>query len=291
VGAFLEERIDTAIRIGFAAEDSYALVPSTTQGGARYVWLVNGKPYREFDISYIKARTKLFEEVSSLYHRTYGGYAGFRVRSNDDFSTANDGISAYTATDCILDEIGAGLYQLVKEYGRGKPGLPGIGRPRRTLFKPVQGQWAIAVAGQELPDTQYSVDSTTGQVQMAANKSRAITGISQAAQAVLTVGANTFAVGESVVISDVSGMTQINELRALITARTTTTITVDINSSAFSAYVSGGTVQTNPIAGEVVTGGCEFDIPCAFDSRFSIEAFSQDHREVAGLRLIELLDP
>lgn len=291
MGAFLEERLDVCMRVGAEAEDSYMLAPNTTQGGARYVWLINGKPYREFDVGYIKRDSELADSVASLYHRSYGGFAGFRVKSWDDFTTANDGKSAFTALDCTLDEISPGLYQLVKEYGRDKPALPDIGRPRRTIFKPVQGQWAIAVAGLVLPDTQYSVDSTTGQVQMAANKSRAITGISQAAQAVLTVGANTFAVGESVVISDVVGMTQINGLRALITARTTTTITVDINSSAFSAYVSGGTVQTNPIAGEVVTGGCEFDVPCAFDSTFQVTALDPRHREVTGLRLIELLDP
>ena len=82
-----------------------------------------------------------------------------------------------------------------------------------------------------------------------------------------------------------------SRVKATTTARTTATITVAINSSVFSAYVSGGTVQTKPIAGEEVTGGCEFDVPCAFDSTFQVTALDPRHREVSGLRLIELLDP
>ncbi|WP_341706538.1 DUF2460 domain-containing protein [Halopseudomonas sp.] len=292
MGAFLEERLDVCMRIGAEASDSYMLQPSITQGGARYVWLINGKPYREFDVGYIKRNSELADSVASLYHRSYGGFAGFRVKSWDDFTTALDGRSAYSATDCTLDVVSDGVYQLVKEYGRDKPALPDIGRPRRTLFKPVDGEVAVSVAGQQLPESQWSVDATTGRVALAALKSRAITAITQAAQAVLTVGTNTFVVGESVAISAVVGMTQINNLRALVTAKpSSTTITVAIDSTAFSTYVSGGTVQTWPLDGEVVSGGCEFDIPCAFDSTFDVTALDPRHREVSGLRLIELLDP
>lgn len=292
MGAFIEERLDVSVLIGAESDDSYMQTVSTTVGGSVFVWLANGKPYREFDIGYIKEEPELAQALASLYHRTYGGYAGFRVKSWDDYTTANDGRSAYTSTDTTLDLISEGVYQLVKEYGRDGPALPVLGRPRRTIYKPVSGEVAISVAGADYPATQWSVDATTGRVTLAANKSRAITAITQAAQAVLTVGSNTFLVGESVVISGVVGMTQINNLRALVTAKPSATeITVDINSTAFSAYVSGGTVQTRPIAGEVVAGGCEFDIPVRFDSAFSVNALDQYNREISGLRLMELLDP
>ncbi|MGB7387688.1 MAG: DUF2460 domain-containing protein [Pseudomonas neustonica] len=288
---FIEERIDACIRVGAAAEDSFMLSPSMTVGGARYVWLINGKPYREFDISYLQPQSKLALSVKSLFDRTYGGYAGFRVKGWDDFTTANDGTSAYTATDCTLNLVSPGVYQLVKEYGRDKPALASIGRPRRILFKPVAGEVAVSVAGQVLPADQWSVDTTTGLVTMAANKLRDITAVSKAASAVLTVGSNTFVVGDSVVVTGVAGMTEINDQRALVTARTSTTITLAIDSTTFSDYASGGTVQTQPITGEVVAGGCQFDIPCAFDSNFSVDALDSRNREVSGLRLIELLDP
>lgn len=81
--------------------------------------------------------------------------------------------------------------------------------------------------------------------------SRAITAITQAASAVVTVGAHTFAIGDVVAFSGVVGMTQINGLSAAITATAATTITVAINSTAFSAYTSGGTAAL--LAGTITT--------------------------------------
>lgn len=71
--------------------------------------------------------------------------------------------------------------------------------------------------------------------------SLAITGITQAASAVVTIGAHTFVVGDVLAFSGASGMTQINGLTGTVTAVGATTVTVNINSSAFSAYTSGGT--------------------------------------------------
>lgn len=289
---FLEERLPVCVKLGAQYEDSYFVDVVMTAGGGRYAALKNGKPYRTFDVGYVEPNTTLAVELAGLYHRAFGEFAGFRVKCWDDFTTANDGRSAYTALDCTIDMVSAGVYQLVKEYGRDKPGLATLGRPRRTLFKPVSGQVAFAVAGVAFPSAQWSVDVTTGKVTLAANKTRSITGITQAASAVLEVGTNTFLVGESVVIIGVSGMTQINGLRALVTAKPDSThITVAINSSGFSAYTSGGTVQTHPIAGEAVTGGCEFDIPCAFDSAFSVTGLQNGFREVSSQRLVEILNP
>ena len=71
---------------------------------------------------------------------------------------------------------------------------------------------------------------------------RSVTGsaVSKAAQAVVYCAGHTFAAGESVYITGVVGMTQINGIRALVTATAGTTITVAINSSAYSTYTSGG---------------------------------------------------
>ncbi|MCY1454264.1 hypothetical protein D9M71_713160 [compost metagenome] len=155
------------------------------------------------------------------------------------------------------------------------------------------GKVAVAVGGQALPAGQWSVDTTTGRVTLSANKSRTITGISKASSAVITVGSHTFVVGDSVVISSVVGMTQINGRRALVTAISGTTITVAINSALFSDYTSGGTVQTQPLdsGSDILTAGCEFDIPVAFDSSFSVSALETNFRDVGGLRLVELLNP
>lgn len=94
-----------------------------------------------------------------------------------------------------------------------------------------------------------------------------VTGITQAASAVVTVstvaGSNPFAVGNSVLFAGVVGMTQINGLTGVVTAIGGTsgayTITVNINSTAFTAYASGGTAggvsAQNEIGAFVMTAG------------------------------------
>lgn len=86
----------------------------------------------------------------------------------------------------------------------------------------------------------------------------AITGISQAASAVATMNyvstVNPLAVGQQVLFSAVVGMVQINGLAGSVTAiggsSGAWTATTNINSSAFSAYVSGGQMnRPNVIAG------------------------------------------
>lgn len=291
MGEFIEERLDTCFRIGAEAEDSFFTNVTTTAGGSRFVSLKNGKPYRTFDIEFVKYSKELAQEVASLYYRTWGGFAGFRVKAWADFTTAIDGQSAYTSLDCTLDIVSDGVYQLVKEYGRDKPGLASIGRPRRTIFKPVSGKAVIAVAGLAYPNG-TTIDYTTGKVTLAANKTGVITGITKGSSTVIAV-VNSNVIGESVVVSGVVGMTQINGLRGVITARSGTSITVAINSTAFSNYVSGGAVQTHPlnIGTDIVTGGCEFDIPVAFDSNFNVQALSADVGQASGLTLVELLNP
>lgn len=69
-----------------------------------------------------------------------------------------------------------------------------------------------------------------------------ITGITAVTQAVVTVGAHTFKMNDAVIINGVSGMTQINNLFGVVQAVTSTTITLSINSSGFSAYTMGGDI-------------------------------------------------
>lgn len=69
-----------------------------------------------------------------------------------------------------------------------------------------------------------------------------ITGISEAASAVITA-VNTFNVGDLVTIHNVEGMTEINDKIGYISAADAAEITVTINSAAFTAWTSGGTVH------------------------------------------------
>lgn len=83
---------------------------------------------------------------------------------------------------------------------------------------------------------------------------RNISGITKAASAVVTVStggaSNPFLIGQEIVFAGVVGMTQINGLVGTVTAvggaSGAWTATVNINSSAFSTYTSGGTAVGLP---------------------------------------------
>ena len=79
--------------------------------------------------------------------------------------------------------------------------------------------------------------------------------------------------------------------RDLVTGTGATTITVAINSSAFSSYTSGGVVHTRPQTGETVTAGYEFDFPVRFASALPVVQEWPNHRAVDGVVLQELLNP
>jgi len=288
---FLEERLPIGVRMGASYADEYMVDITQTASGSEYRRLVHQYPRRVFNVSYTQLTSDLWSQVMALYHRAYGMFAGFRVKAMDDYST-NARIGMPTAIDQTLAVVTAGsLYQLQVAYGAGGTPL-GIGRPVRTIFKPVAGTVKVAIGALEQTIvTMWAVDTTTGRITFNANKTGTVTAITQAASAVVTVGAHTFAVGESVHFVSVVGMTQINGLRGTITAFDATTITVAINSSAFSAYTSGGTVNTQPQSGETVLGGCEFDIPCRFNSRIDVNAISLGVRESGDIELVELLNP
>ena len=288
---FLEERLPVGVRMGASYADDFAVDVTTTAGGREFRRLVHPFPRRRFSVSYVAAQADLWAQVVALYHRAYGRFAGFRVRAIDDYST-NGMTGAPSATDQTLALVSAGVYQLQKEYGAGGTPL-GIGRPIRTLYKPVAGTVLAAIRNSLSGDHVQSgltISTTAGTVTFPANKTKAITGITQAASAVITVGAaHGFVVGDSVHVSGVSGMTQINGRRAAVTVTDATTITVGISSSAFGAWTSGGTVNTRPQSGEEVRGGCEFDLPCRFDSAIDIGTVTRDWRETSQIDIVELI--
>ena len=75
---------------------------------------------------------------------------------------------------------------------------------------------------------------------------KTITGITQANPAVVTATSHGYSNGDEVLISGVSGMTEVNGKRFLVANKTTNTFElqdkdgVDINSTSFTAYASGG---------------------------------------------------
>lgn len=70
-----------------------------------------------------------------------------------------------------------------------------------------------------------------------------ITGITQAAQAVVTVVDSPLQIGDKIFFDSVEGMTEINGLTGNVVSASVTSITVDIDSTDFTTYSTGGNVQ------------------------------------------------
>ncbi len=286
---FLEERFTELIRYGATWDETFAVARSDTAGGDSYKSLDHPFPRRLFDASVMLDTATLWAEVVNVYMRAYGGFAGFRVRCFDEWST-NGQKSPPTAFDMPMGLVSAGVYELRKYYGMDKPGLA-IGYPHRKLKKPVAGTTLVAIGATAIRSADWSVDTTTGLVTLAADQTFAVTAITKAVKAVLTIGAHPLVAGQSVQVSGVAGMTQINGLRALIDSVGATTITVNINSTTFSTYTSGGAVHTRPQTGETVTAGTEFDFPVEFTSSLPVGMDYPGYRPVESLKLRELLNP
>lgn len=209
---FLEERFPILVRLGASYEDDYTVEITRTSGGKEYRKLVHPFPVRRFTVSFSQSKEDIFDDVLGLYHRAYGRYAGFLVRAIDDWST-NGMAGTPTALDQLLTRVDVGVYQLRKEYGLGVTGLATIGRPSRTIFKPVVGTVKVAVDG-VAQVSGWAVDATTGRV----------------------------------------------------------------------------TFDADPGESAIVTGGCEFDIPCRFDSAITITPQSPRWADTDSISLIELID-
>lgn len=285
---FLEERLYENIDYGSGFAAAYSNQIVRTVGGNEYRSQRHPYVMATMTIDFERQTNFVVEEVIDLNNRAGGTLRGFRVKHPVDYSTNNyrDTPSAFDQHLPLVNPTIPGVYQLHRWFGD----YTDTACARRRIRKPVAGSVLVGVSGAAYPAAQWSVDNTTGIVTMVANKTGTITAISKASSAVITV-ANTNVVGESVYISGVVGMTEINGLRALITARTAGSITVAINSALFSTYVSGGVINTRPQTGEAVTAGCQFDLPMRFDADLRGDFSNWDTVNAAGLQLTEILNP
>ncbi len=293
---FLEEQISELYGYGSAPSKSHAVDVTVAAGGSEYRRLNYPDPQLRIMLDFSSSLEDFYyDELDDLYNRTSGIFGGFRWKNIADYSTSGrKGVPTYD--DQLLVADGA-AWQLMKWYG-----VEGASTAsQRRLRKPVAGTVEVGINDgtrtveiTNTGKTRWAVDATTGLVTFAANETFAITNITQAAQAVLTIGAHTLIVGDSVHVSGVVGMTEINGLRGNVTNISATTVTVDIDSTLFTAYTSGGEVNTAPQTGETVRGGCEFDIPVRFAADLDPTWATRSGGQLViteAVELVELLSP
>lgn len=285
MAGFIEERFPEDIEYGSGFANAFATNIAKVAGGDEYRSLRHPYLQASLDVDFTRQRDDVIKRIVDLNMRAGGTYRGFRVKNYMDFST-----NFYRGNPTPFDQsmllTSGTTYQLMRWYGTSSD--PECSR--RRIRKPVANTVQVGVGGTTYPPAMYSVDYTTGLVTLNANKSGTITGITKGATTTITV-ANTMTLGDSVVINGCAGMIEINGRRAVITARTAGTITVAINSTSFTNYTGGGTVNTAPQSPESVTAGCLFDIPMRFDADLSGTFTSYGILGVSGVGLSEILNP
>ncbi|GAB3099674.1 hypothetical protein G8770_03525 [Aestuariicella hydrocarbonica] len=257
---FFEASILECARMGSDYSEHYSVTESQTSSGDTYAKLDHPYPVLRmtFDLSNTH-RDKYREDVTTLYHKCQGQFGGFRLRHDQDYST-NNYVDVPTATDQIcLATATANVFQMVRWYGtQGDPT-----QAHRRLRKPVVGTGLVSIEGVTIASG-YSIDYTTGEITFT-NKTDTITGINKGITTTINTIAHPYAIGDFVHVSGVVGMTEINGLRGtVLSVPDVDNIIIDIDSSAFTDYVSDGTLNTTPQTGETVRTGAYFDIPVHF---------------------------
>lgn len=194
----------------------------------------------------IKTRTDI-ETLLAFFRARKGKARSFRFKDWTD----------YSVTDQALRPGGAPTVQLEKTYVSG-----GV-TEYRTIAKPIASISMKYAGGAYVPS---SVDYGTGIVTLSALSSKAITGITQASPGVVTAVAHGFSSGDEIYISGVSGMTQVNSTVFTITVIDPNTFSIGVNTSAYTAYIAGGTAAKYPQTDGPLVWTGEFDVPARFDT-------------------------
>lgn len=198
---------------------TYAGADNYTNGDSVYIEGVDGMPEvngREFTVANLNAGANTFE-LSGVNSTAYGTYV-----SGGEVSVITEITTPYVTADLFrlkFAQNGVNLYITHPSYA-----------PRILTFTSATN-WAL---------TSHAPYAAKGSTQ-------AITGITQANPAVVTYsGADNFSNGDRVYIDNVLGMTQVNSQLytvANVNAGANTFELSGVNSTAYTAYVSGGTIQ------------------------------------------------
>ena len=282
---FIEDRISMEANHGSSLSQSFNVSNTQTSSGDTFGVIFNPYPVLRYQLDYSNNTSEFFnDEIMDLFNRSGGTFGGFRVRNYSDYST-NDSTGEPTSLDqeCV-ELVQSEDYQIVVWFGD----QGATDSYRRRIRKPEIDSALVAISSIPV-DTGFSVDYTTGVISFS-DTQRNVSVITKGTQTVVALPSNPYAVGNTVVFSDVEGMEEINGLRGSVLVSSGNNITVDIDSQLFTDYTSGGRVNTAPQS-EVVTAGCFYDIPMRFESDLSSVSLNQWDTVSSVVSVVEVLNP
>jgi uncharacterized protein (TIGR02217 family) len=227
-----------------------------------------------WDVSHgIKIKADMANVIA--FHRAMKGRAhGFRFKDWSDYQT--------TVTDGILTRVAgtADQYQIYKHY------VAGSLTDARKITKPVAGKVQVYRNGSTYASV---VDTATGIVTLGALSTKAITGITKATNGVATIVGHGLPTGSVIKITGVVGMTQVNNQVFTVTSTGVDTVQLNVNTSAYTSYSSGGSAILYAATSDVLRVVCEFDVPVRFDDdALPVGYLYRDVLEVSSIPVVEL---
>jgi hypothetical protein len=121
-----------------------------------------------------------------------------------------------------------------------------IGQEIRLIIPPIFGSYQLnetkgyVISIPTTTSVVATIDSTQSDAFIPTPYTAVITNIASVGLSTVVTANNSFRLGNSILFTSVGGMTQINGHTGIITAINSTSFTVSINSSTFTAYASGG---------------------------------------------------
>lgn len=281
--AFLESpRFPTNINYGVVGGPTYKTNIIEKNSGWENANIVWPQGMHEYDVVYAVKDQTTIEALLAFFHAVKGRATGFRFKDWADYKSCGvDSTPTFADQPVIGTPNGiTRTFQLAKVYSKGALSTA------RTIRKPVSNTVLVGVSG--LSVNGVTVDTTTGVVTFPSDLTHSITGISKTHPCVISA-TNMLSAGVTIHLSGINGMSQLNGHRYRVLARTATSITIDVDSTQFFSYTSGGIYHTLPQIGEVITAGFEFDVPVRFaDDELKISIDNFKTRTVQNLNLIEI---
>ena len=194
--------------------------------------------------------------------------------------------SAHTAANEPLSPTGAPTVQLIRSF------TSGIQTRTRNIVAPISATVTLRKNAVNLGG--ISVDYNTGLATLPSVLSKTpFTGITTGTTTLIQFGsAHTFAVGDKVHVTGVVGTVQLNGLAGSVLAINSpaNSIRISVDSTGFSAFVSGGTATKYVAASDVLDWSGDYNHVVRFDqTEMQIEQQDVQVRAVSGVRLVEVV--
>ena len=180
---------------------------------------------------------------------------------------------------------GSPAFQLRKTYGVGLLAYV------RELFLVDETQILPTLERNAVPFTGFTYDPLTGLFTLDPDSQFDVDDVTQGATPTVTTTVNhDFTTGDIVHFAGLGGMVELNGLTAeVLSAPTGDTLTIDVDTTGFGAFTSGGTVAKYPQPDEEITVTAHFHVPMRFATPVQMmvesDSFVRDWEDVP---LVEL---